>query len=173
MRWWGVVKGAGVLLGGWGQGGSAGSCEPTPGLLICFNQASGQGVYTIAVAGPALRKVVTPPLVAPAGLNWGNGFITNNTIIKSLDKDWFTRISDANPFFKWVSQRRGHGRVANARSQWGMPLGCAGQAHRPACNESAPALLARSGRRSLRRVPCQLQSNCRLHVRTPCPPTGP
>ena len=43
-----------------------------------------------------------PPPRVPrrSGLNWGNGFVTNTSIIKALDKDWFTRISDANPFFK-------------------------------------------------------------------------
>lgn len=48
-------------------------------------------------AGPPTRPRTLTPL---PGINWGNGFITNDTLIKEQAKDWFSRISDANPFFK-------------------------------------------------------------------------
>ncbi|KIZ06214.1 hypothetical protein MNEG_1745 [Monoraphidium neglectum] len=59
--------------------------EMTPGLPIFFVEGGGQGAYK--------------------GINWGNGFITNTTLIESMSHDWTTRITDANPFFKALMKR--------------------------------------------------------------------
>jgi hypothetical protein len=41
-----------------------------------------------------------PPITPKKGINWGNGFITDSALIDSMAGQWYTKISDANPFFK-------------------------------------------------------------------------
>lgn len=57
----------------------------TPGHPVFFVEGGGQGNLL--------------------GLNWGNGFATNRTLIDELSHDWTTRISDPNPFFRALMTR--------------------------------------------------------------------
>lgn len=101
------------FIEGGGQGGYKGAPSARTLALACIVYATdSRGWAALQARGRACMHAATlcastvdvtcmvHHLVFPPGLNWGNGFITNTTIIKSLDKDWFTRISDANPFFK-------------------------------------------------------------------------
>ncbi|KAI8474575.1 MAG: hypothetical protein J3K34DRAFT_407464 [Monoraphidium minutum] len=54
--------------------------EMTPDVPIFFIEGGGQGAYK--------------------GINWGNGFITDEPLIKDMAKDGRTRITDAIPFFR-------------------------------------------------------------------------
>jgi hypothetical protein len=51
---------------------------------------------------PKTTPGLTPsPAPAPTpGINWGNGFITDSRLINSMSGQWYTKISDANPFFQ-------------------------------------------------------------------------
>lgn len=59
--------------------------DMTPGVPIFFIEGGGQGAYK--------------------GINWGNGFITDEELINVMAKDGRTKITDANKFFKVLMRK--------------------------------------------------------------------